>query len=63
MCEITVGAIQERLRQGVSDVQEAASQIASREHWIDWGGKLYGPYRDARQALQDGFHLPTGEED
>lgn len=32
-----------------------------REIWIEWGGKLYGPYRDAQHALEDGFRIPEGE--
>lgn len=27
------------------------------EIWIEWGGKMYGPYRSAEEALRDGFHL------
>lgn len=29
-----------------------------REIWIEWGGRVYGPYRDAKHAAEDGFRLP-----
>ena len=32
------------------------------EIWIDFGGKLYGPYASKEEALKDGFHLPKEEE-
>lgn len=26
---------------------------------IEWGGRIYGPYASAAEALRDGFHLPA----
>lgn len=60
MSDITIGAVPARIRQAVADRREAreAYLIAKREIWIEWGGSVYGPYRDAAHARQDGFHLP-----
>jgi hypothetical protein len=33
-----------------------------REIWIEWGGKVFGPYRDAAHAREDGFQLPAGDD-
>ena len=33
----------------------------NREIWIHWGDKLYGPYRDAKHAREDGFCVPKEE--
>ena len=30
----------------------------SPEIWIEWGGRMYGPYYSRAEALKDGFHLP-----
>jgi hypothetical protein len=29
-----------------------------REIYIEWGGRTYGPYASAADALRDGFRLP-----
>jgi hypothetical protein len=65
MCEITIGSIPRQARLGVGgsgcrsgQVYLTGAPVARREIWIHWGGKDYGPYRDAAHARQDGFHLP-----
>jgi len=29
-----------------------------KEYWIDWGGRMFGPYSSREAALGSGFHLP-----
>jgi hypothetical protein len=38
------------------------AEVMNREIRIEWGGKTYGPYRDANHARSDGFRLPAEDE-
>ena len=46
-------------RTGRASPPTRASGEVMKEIWIEWGGRLYGPYASPEEALKDGFHLKS----